>query len=827
MFSQPTKPSNTISKEVKEQKHSLAASCYPDHVHFEKGVLQSLFGNNHIQYHFEDESTAKQCVEWLQSHKQLAEHDLSKLTVKKEKCVCDDGSKSCYIFQLTAKQFNALCEKGAYKKCSSLYATSSSSMYDRVDEILEDIKKIKVPYYYNMLFILRMSKKWNLMQEIFRLYYYRDREMGLVERMDDSLFCKLFRICSSDIFSRYLEYGDDYKITQMILNKLDTDTFKYVFINQKKLIYFANHRDFHGPGDLRKSMAMVLDRLGIDGLKECLAQAGPEAINIIFKLPEDRLLSLLKNSDDDICCQWMPDPAIYFNQMAQQLSPSVFSILISKIDKILSTCTFYSSYIENVAKYQTPEVFQVFIQKCSGREWQSDTCASLIRTVLQYQAREAMTFLKVMGNKQIYSAFYGKNPVTLSHYVKLRDVDLFSLLLSAFSSNNTRLYVSNCEGNLFSLLKLILCSHAKENITQFFQLFAKSTWENIEKLFYQNISDPDYQRVLSALMLKAGSVLEQYPNIRLLTQYQAKKPINAMPGLPLEAYAAVETSLNQYMLQDCTNLVLDYACSEKLIFDLFRKSDMLAKIIRTEEKGDSHNVEFCSSLKDVNKRQTLRQKMNADAKQFKFVPFILNKKKEKNQSKNPVVVYDKGEIIRCRTKEESVLHKKNKTRTRTKATPMTLLSQCGHTALFGHHDEKRELVGYAFNLNEVKLKAMYSSDCGTFRRLWVGKNLQDVIAYANEIQAILFDDIDKFKQRIDEQPDEVNEVLAKLTPESVVAIVVGRDTAAARALAVTRQANYFQEFKRMLPMVFLNLNLRQMNVCVTESLEETKQRLIV
>lgn len=825
MFSQPLKPDNKVSTEVKEQKHSLAASCYPDHVHFEKGVLQSLFGNNHIQYHFEDESTAKQCVEWLQSHKRLAKDDLSKLTVKKEKCVCDDGSKSCYIFQLTENQFDALCEKRAYKKCILGQALFQSGEFDS-DKILKKIEKIQVSYYYNMTFILRTSKTRNLFREIFRGYGFElSNVISLLERMDDALFNKMFCLNSDSIFSENYKYGDCPDLTQIILKKLDTDTFKYVFINQKKLIYFANHRDFHGPGDLRKSMAMVFDRLGVDGLKESLTQAGSEAINIILKLPEDRLLSLLKNSDDESCCQWMPDPAIYFNQMAQQLSPSVFSILISKIDKILRTCTFYSSYIENVAKYQTPEVFQVFIQKCSGREWQGDTCASLIKTVLQYQSQEASAFLKGLGNKHIHSAFYGKNPVTLSHYMKLRDVDLFSLLLSAFSSKNTRLYVSNCEGNLFSLLKLILCSQTKENITQLFQLFTKSTWENIEKLFYQNISDPDYQRVLSALMLKAGSVLEQYPNILLLTQYQAKKPINAMPGLPLEAYAAVETSLNQYMLQDCTNLVLDYACSEKLIFDLFRKSDMLAKIIRTEEKGDSHNVEFCSSLKDVNKRQTLRQKMNADAKQFKFVPFILNKKKEKNQSKNPVVVYDKGEIIRCRTKEESVLHKKNKTRTRTKATPMTLLSQCGHTALFGHHDEKRELVGYAFNLNEVKLKAMYSSDCGTFRRLWIGKNLQDVIAYANEIQAILFDDIDKFKQRIDEQPDEVNEVLAKLTPESVVAIVVGRDTAAARALAVTRQANYFQEFKRMLPMVFLNLNLRQMNVCLTESLEETKLQL--
>ena len=830
MFSQSSSKTNKSEsketevkevKEVNEQKHvvqTTAVSCYPDHVFFKAGLLKSVFRERIIQYHFVNEVEAKKCVTWLQSHKQLAKHDLKKLMVKKEKCGCVYDSKNCYIVRLTESQFDALCEKGAYENCRSMntpFSTLIGSMREsREEDVLKAIEKIKPNYYYNMAYLLQTKESTNVFYVLSRCESSRIDVITRIKKIDDILFRRL--LLEKRFGSMYTFFEDS--IFQAIIKKLDNDTLKRLFIPVIGNDCVSS-----------KSISMMIDHMGMDTFKECLALAGDDAFKILLKLSEDTLMSLFKNTNDEMCCKWMPNHQQYLNTMARQFSADLFLVLISKIDKIIRSCALSDSYIKQVAESQPPEVFLEFIQKCGGRIWNIEGCSSMIRCVLKYQSsKRLLAFFKIFTSEQVYDALSmsrNDNPI-LSLIMSKRDVELFALILSMVNSTGKKLQINDTSNRSynFHLIQTIVFSQPKENVLLFFQILDEMGWQNIERLFYEYIHCQDVRYCYDALILKAGDEIKKHHNLQLLTRYQHNVPINSMPGVPLADHEAVETLLNKYVLQDCTSLVLEYACPEKPVFDLFRKRDMLVKVVRYEEKSDKHNEEFCASLKDVKKRQVLRQIHFWDWRNFKFVPSV---PKEKCESKHQrtVVVYEKGEIIRCRSSEERVLHKNNKKYSRTKATSVTLMSQHGYTQLFGHHDKKRELVGYAFDINKVKLKAMFSEDCGTFRRLWVGKNLKDVMAYANEIEAILFNDLEKFKQRIDEQPDKVNEVLAKLTQESVTAIVIGRDTSAARELALVRQAAYFEKFNRILPIGFFNSTLRQVNVCASATLDEARQQL--
>ena len=153
--------------------------------------------------------------------------------------------------------------------------------------------------------------------------------------------------------------------------------------------------------------------------------------------------------------------------------------------------------------------------------------------------------------------------------------------------------------------------------------------------------------------------------------------------------------------------------------------------------------------------------------------------------------------------------KEKKDPTHTKKMPGTAFSKQVTTSVFGEHDLTRELVAFVFDKKRVIIKAMESQDIGTHARGWVGSE-ETVEKYFERHKEVNFTDYESFRRWVDENPTRLNELLVKVSRESLSAITIVTDTKESRALARKYKAELKDRCKLDLPIFFYDRALREM-----------------
>ena len=206
---------------------------------------------------------------------------------------------------------------------------------------------------------------------------------------------------------------------------------------------------------------------------------------------------------------------------------------------------------------------------------------------------------------------------------------------------------------------------------------------------------------------------------------------------------------------------------------------------------------------------------------YKYRPDLRKDKKELKDKKDIYKLLPGAEKA---IKYEYKNKPKNKVYTQTKKTAMTLLSGDYSTAVFGEHDPTRSLVGLLFDLDakkNCKIKDMYLSDTGTYGRGWVG-TMEEIKKFQDAHKNKRFGDINAFKEAIRNQPYALNEMLVKVTRESISAIVIANDTPEARCIARQRQVDLIAKLNIRVPIIFYDRMLRKIIEYTTEQIQEAE-----
>lgn len=202
----------------------------------------------------------------------------------------------------------------------------------------------------------------------------------------------------------------------------------------------------------------------------------------------------------------------------------------------------------------------------------------------------------------------------------------------------------------------------------------------------------------------------------------------------------------------------------------------LVKIIKPE-----HWQFFIDQLENLNKRPKLRDTVYNPTHKF---------------------VHLTGEIVAYQKKQQQ-----KTTPTHTKKTSTTLLSPQLNISVFGENDNKpRLLVGLLFNWDHCQIKAMLSTDSGTFKHKWLG-NKTEVTRYKSKMRKINQTNLASFVEEV-KHSFRHNEVLAKVNKEAMRAIVMARDTPKARSIAIKRREQIRETLAIHLPIIFYNTSLQ-------------------
>lgn len=149
--------------------------------------------------------------------------------------------------------------------------------------------------------------------------------------------------------------------------------------------------------------------------------------------------------------------------------------------------------------------------------------------------------------------------------------------------------------------------------------------------------------------------------------------------------------------------------------------------------------------------------------------------------------------------------------THAKKQSMTLISWELNTKLFQSANLKTLLVGIvlradpqleqtSYDARRAKIKALLLSDTGTYHRQWRG-SLDDVKQYAQSVKNYTY--FNEFKQVICLHTA-TNEVLAEPSKDSLLGILLGRDTPQARKLARQYQVDIKTKLGLHLPIILYN-----------------------
>ena len=153
---------------------------------------------------------------------------------------------------------------------------------------------------------------------------------------------------------------------------------------------------------------------------------------------------------------------------------------------------------------------------------------------------------------------------------------------------------------------------------------------------------------------------------------------------------------------------------------------------------------------------------------------------------------------------------KKAVRKHTKKMPATAFSKQCTTSVFGEHDINQPVVCFMFNRKQTIIKMMASQDIGTHARDWAGSE-EDVEKYYERHKGIFFTDYDAFCKWVNENPTRLNELLVKVSRESLLAITIVTDTKEARALAISYQISIKARCRGIdLPIFFYDRALREM-----------------
>ena len=393
----------------------------------------------------------------------------------------------------------------------------------------------------------------------------------------------------------------------------------------------------------------------------------------------------------------------------------------------------------------------------------------------------------------------------------------FSAALFKLDKIKLMSYLSRATDKLVVLTKQIVSYQSKENVSHYLSLLDSTVWNNLEKHISVNMKGVSTRLSLRGLMEKATDNVRSSSSLAsVLLNYDQSL---SLPSAKPRDYGHIESLLKQYVLPDCLSLIFDYAFPARRVIDLARNGKLSVKVIRDDVKVNW--PQFLNYLSDYTLREVIRVPSDKSGYKFKHISGS-ESSESKKEFRSDFPHYSSGKIVVCRTVEEQKKHKSTKRyEDGNKKNSLTYLSKYLHTGLFGYADVSREMVGVLVNMDMIKIKAMLSQDRGTYLRGWVNKNLNEVINYANRIQAVSFEKLDEFKKHIDEQPYVVNEILAKVTRESIEAIFIGRDTPEARKIAEARQADFLAKFNRYLPIVFYDFE-RQ---CVYEY-EQDESKLL-
>jgi hypothetical protein len=158
--------------------------------------------------------------------------------------------------------------------------------------------------------------------------------------------------------------------------------------------------------------------------------------------------------------------------------------------------------------------------------------------------------------------------------------------------------------------------------------------------------------------------------------------------------------------------------------------------------------------------------------------------------------------------------KKDKVYESLKKQSFTLLNYLLKSPVFGLHDDSRMLVGMLFDQAHcLPAKGFFKYDKGTYDRKWVGTK-ESVEAYLAAMRKdnVIMRNLDDMRRFVKLNPNVLTEVLARVTRESALAIIIAKDTPEALTEAKRRAEILATDVGIVVPIVFYNPKLQSVTV---------------
>ena len=449
--------------------------------------------------------------------------------------------------------------------------------------------------------------------------------------------------------------------------------------------------------------------------------------------------------------------------------------------------------LQTIARDQSPEAFMRFIDKLDA-----DTCKtaallknndnwSTLQTITRFQSPEAfMRFIDKLDAdtcKFILREGHNKNFIDIINYSSPENVAILFDTMKKSNQPLTDYDYFNPEywyELWYFWLKGAIFFQPAENIIKFLEVINKDSHLDWLLRHFKKTIHADHERIILSILCYKLSQLPRFAN-----NLDEKQEESFHPNTKINAWINNILDLQQeYRMQH----PLPIPCSEEKIslqeekiLKTFETGNALIKVIDTSwtQRSDLPDPldDLVHQLKDLSYRPVIRGKLK-------------DKKMTSGQKTGFKLVLMKDEIIKTRTEEESLLHKKNKHRTHTKKLASTLISKELYTLPFGYTNPNREMVCVMFNADQtlpdserLKFKALLIRDLGTFHREWIQEDRDSVYNYQRIVRQFYSKDYNEFQARINKVPGVTNEILAQIPPAAKPTITIGRDTKKARQLA--------------------------------------------
>ncbi|GAB4223578.1 MAG: hypothetical protein Tsb005_19150 [Gammaproteobacteria bacterium] len=568
----------------------------------------------------------------------------------------------------------------------------------------------------------------------------------------------------------------------------------------------------------------LLDKLADDTVQTLVLEKTKQDTPVLFVAasyqPSASFMALIKRLDSKSLetalfarfrGQWVL--GIILNTQSAKAVELVLSTLSNEaINNIVAKATS-GSILLSAARKQLPSVFKMLIDKTDGDalRWHLMGAAAKFSSMCNYQSKEMIQHLLQKLPGDYLSNVLLRDPANYSGYVLQY---LTEILLDQHNWDSQPEFIQRLliAINKNASLKLVLLKKIKFD-------FNRAIIKTIPKTFIDfvcdNPIDPSKIKNASNLATFYESIKNHAPiqDIKIITLGN-KKPY-AIDDLDtinqdLWQYGAVDAMQLRYLrlvgntttlkiiqrLQDAglatsgmgepLTVTQAHLLAETPAESLFKQGKIFIKVLNDERWG-----KYVEMFEKHPERIDLRKPREPEYEKYKY-----------KHLENKIIPYDKNFLPRPHTpadKDERRDYSKKNSATYINSSPD---NSSLNTRLFGQFDKDNQLVGVALNIDKIKLKMMLARDNGTYARDWVTQMKNQVENYADYIQDISYPDFESFKQAVAANPQWVNEVLLKAQVASHVAIVIGRDTKEARAIAVARQQQFLKKFKVELPIIF-------------------------